>query len=350
MVKPKKVPQFALRRPCRKIAGMILRPARVSRLSLVTIAFVLAAVLQLPSVALGQQGSGRMGGPRLRARPPAKWDSAAAGHFFADAFAELDRDGPRPDFSRVAKAADSQAAATSPAASSAAAGDGWQALVSADTLVDEIKSKKKLVDEAVAKKGTFIRGGYLEARNALSSIAAAFGVIAAFPGEVRWKDQAAKARDTFGRVADDCNKGDDKTFVSATKASEDLEKLLSGGTIDGQVVADVKWHRIAARSPLMWRLEMAEKAAREATASPAAFGKEAERLLHEAEIIAMIGEFVQQPDFEFFDDDTYKGYASAMRDAAVAAAAAVKKGDHAAAVTALGAISTACTDCHGEYR
>jgi len=64
----------------------------------------------------------------------------------------------------------------------------------------------------------------------------------------------------------------------------------------------------------------------------------------------MIGEFVQQPDFEFFDDDTYTGYASAMRDAAVAAAAAAKKGDHAAAVAAIGGISTACTDCHGEYR
>jgi cytochrome c556 len=39
-----------------------------------------------------------------------------------------------------------------------------------------------------------------------------------------------------------------------------------------------------------------------------------------------------------------------MRDAAVAAGAAARRGEYDAARTAIGAVSKACTDCHGEYR
>lgn len=328
-------------------AGLSRSPLLASVALLVS----LMVVSGTPTMARAQTGASRRGGPKLRARPPAKWDSATESHFFADAFAELDAEGPRPDFARLTKGtADAPASSGAQSASPLDPGAGWSAFISADTLVDEIKQQKKSVDEAVAKKSQFMGGGYQDARDALSSIAAAFGVIAAYSGEVRWKNRAAVARDAFARVAADCTKGDDAAFAAATKAAEDLQKLLSEGAIEGIAAADVKWHRIAARPPLMKRLELAERAAREATASSVAFDKAAERFLHEAELIAMIGEFVQQPDFEFFDDDTYRGYATAMRDAAGAAVAAARRGEYDSARTAIGAVSKACTDCHGEYR
>ena len=73
-------------------------------------------------------------------------------------------------------------------------------------------------------------------------------------------------------------------------------------------------------------------------------------MLFRSEIAALIGEFIRQPDFEFHDDETYAGYASTMRDAAVTAAAAARKGDFDAASAAVSSLRKACTDCHGDYR
>ena len=65
---------------------------------------------------------------------------------------------------------------------------------------------------------------------------------------------------------------------------------------------------------------------------------------------ATIGEVIQRPDFEYHDDDTYRGYASAMRDAAIQARDAAAKNDYDAARTAVGALKKSCDSCHGDYR
>lgn len=308
------------------------------------------ALAAMSPTAHGQFGRQRPSGPVSRARPPSAWPPAIADQFFSNAFDTLE--GKRPDFAAM-KPATGAASGSGVAPSTSAAGSGgggWSAFVSGDTLVDEIKAMKGIVDKAIAKKGDFTRGGYKEARNGFSSIAAAFGVIAAYDGDVRWKQSAPRARDVFGRVAADCNQGNNETFTAASKAAEDLKALLDGATLEGAVAANVAWHRVAARPPLMWRLEEAEKGVAESIASEAAFKKSADRLAHEAEVIAMIGEFIRQPEFEFFEDDTYLGYAATMRDAAVQAAAAAKKGDYGAATSAVSGLRKACTDCHGDYR
>ena len=81
----------------------------------------------------------------------------------------------------------------------------------------------------------------------------------------------------------------------------------------------------------MSRLESADATLSAATASKADFEKRLANLLHDAEIVAMIGEVIQQSDYEYHDDDTYRGHASAMRDAALKLREAVKKKDYDAA-------------------
>lgn len=298
------------------------------------------------STAAAQFGGLRPAGPVRRAAPPADWPAPIAEQFFPDAFATLE--GPRPDF--TAKQTAPGATTTAPAATAPAGGITWSALVSPETLVDEIKQMKRLVDQSVAKQRGFISGGFKDARNGFSSIAAAFGVIAVYDGDVRWKKDAPRARDLFARVAFDCNQGNPATFTVAEKAAETLASLLDGNAIEAGAAAGLPWNRIAARPPLMWRLDAVEKSLGEAIASRAAFDKGAERLVHDAEIAALIGEFIRQPDFEFHDDETYAGYASTMRDAAVTAAAAARKGDFDAASAAVSSLRKACTDCHGDYR
>lgn len=306
----------------------------------------LLALLPCPSAALAQFGSSRPATPRQRAEPPQSWSRGTAGQFFPDAFAELE--GPRPDFTVVT--------ATQAGGSDAVEGSGrgvartWSSLVSGETLADEIKTMKMDVDRVIAKKRDFTGGGYLDARNGFSSIAAAFAVIAVYDGDVRWKDNAPRARDRFAAAAFECNQGNDKTFAIATQAAEDLQKLTSGSRIDGTGDKQDDWSRIAARQPLMARLDRAEKTLAEVSATDAAFTKDSELLLHEAEIVALIGEFIQQPQCDDFDDETYRGYASTMRDAAVQLAAAAKKGEFAAAQSAISTLRKSCDTCHGDYR
>jgi len=65
---------------------------------------------------------------------------------------------------------------------------------------------------------------------------------------------------------------------------------------------------------------------------------------------AVIGEVIQQSDFEFYDDETYRGYSSAMRDAAVQLRDAVQKGDYESARAGVGSLKKSCDACHGDYR
>jgi hypothetical protein len=128
--------------------------------------------------------------------------------------------------------------------------------------------------------------------------------------------------------------------------------MLDGGTPAGRPDRDedFQWSQVAARPALMSRLESAEGALAAAVASKADFSRQLERVVREAEIVAVIGEVIQRKDFEYHDDDTYRGYAAAMRDAAIGARDAAAKKDHDAASTAVGVLKKSCDACHGDYR
>ncbi len=294
-----------------------------------------------------QFGSPRRPSVHKRAKPPTSWAPGVENQFFSDAFAELE--GPRPDFSALSNENASMPESGVPASTNGSS-VSWSSLISPEVLADEIKSKKLEIDKIVRQKREFIGGGYRDARKAFSSIAAAFGVISVYNGDVRWKDYAPRARDRFAGAATECSQGNDASFAVATQAAEDLQTLINGSRLEGPVAKEILWQRIAAFQPLMSRLEQAEKGLAEVSASESAFKEEPERLLHESEIVAMIGEFIQQPEFEYFDDESYLEYAAAMRDAAVQVATATREGDFAAAQKAVSAVRKSCSDCHGDYR
>ena len=302
------------------------------------------------------QGSPRTGraGPReiRRATPPAAvWDEPTAQIFPADAFAELV--GTRP----TVLAADqrlSPAAALQPEGLTAAPAGAflWSALVSEETLTDEIKDMKGLVASAVATPSGFKGGGYDQAREAFSTVALAFGVIAAYDQDIRWKTEAETARDLFARVGFNCKVGTDQSFNEARLRVDDLKSLVEGGPPSSRTDRDedFRWSQVAGRPALMSRLESAETALAAAAASKADFEKRLAHVLHDSEIVAMIGEVIQQADYEYHDDDTYRGHASAMRDAAIQIREAVKKADYDAARAAVGVLKKSCDACHGAYR
>jgi hypothetical protein len=281
------------------------------------------------------------------APPTGAWDKGTAGTFFDDAFATLD--GPRPAFaSRSAAPVAAQAAATAPAEG----GFRWSTLVSEGTLTDEIKDMKAVVAAATARPADFKGGGYEQAREAFSSIALAFAVIAAYDQDVRWKKDAERARDLFARVGFNCKVGTDQSLAESKLGLADLEALLDGGAPERQADRDddFRWSQVAGRPALMTRLEAAEAGVGAGIASKAEFDRQIAALVHDAEMVAAIGEAIQQPDFEYHDDDTYRGYAAAMRDAALQLRAACDEKNYESARAAAGALKKSCDACHGDYR
>jgi hypothetical protein len=309
----------------------------------------LLAICALAGLAAGA------GQPVRRARPPAAdWDKATAGAFFDDAFASLQ--GPRPAFDAAAR----PAVATTPAGAAgggtepAEGGGGfkWSTLVSGDTLIDEIKEMQERVAPVVTTPSTFKGGGYNEAQQSFSVIALAFGLIAAHDEDVRWQKDAPTARDLFARAGVNCKVGTDQSLAESKLGLADLEALLDGGAPERQADRDddFRWSQVAGRPALMTRLEAAEAGVGAGIASKAEFDRQIAALVHDAEMVAAIGEAIQQPDFEYHDDDSYRGYAAAMRDAAVKIRDACGKKDYDAARTAAGELRTSCDDCHGDYR
>ena len=288
--------------------------------------------------------------------PAGKWDKGTVDAFFADAFAKLE--GSRPaNFGAGRGAATAAVATTGGAAPSPGGSSGggfkWSGLVSGDTLADEVKEMKDVLAAACGKISDFKGGGYDKARCGFSSLAIVFGVIAAYDQpDVRWRKDAETARDLFARVGVNCKVGTDHSFAEAKARLADLEKLLEGGSPEAKadVPPAVKWSEMSGRPPLMKRLEMAQEVMRPGIASKADFDKTTDVVLHAAEIIAVIGEAIQQPDYEYFDDDTYKGYAAGMRDAAKEIRDACQKGDYDSARTAFGKLDQSCNACHGDYR
>ena len=288
----------------------------------------------------------------LRARPPAaSWDKTTAKTFHDDAFAELD--GERPNFAAPSRRPTTAEASQADVGTAPAAGGfKWSAMVSEETLTDEIKDMKSVLVGAVASQSDFKGGGYDKAREAFSAVALAFGVIAAYDQEIRWKKDAETARDLFARVGSNCKVGTDQSFNESKLRVVDLESLLDGiaPTARPDREDDFRWSQVSGRPALMSRLESADATLAAAGAAKADFDKAVDRVLRDAEIVAVIGEVIQQADYEYFDDDTYRGYASAMRDAALRVPSAAQKKDYEAARAALGELKKSCDSCHGDYR
>ncbi|MFM7108462.1 MAG: hypothetical protein ACKOZU_07680 [Planctomycetaceae bacterium] len=315
---------------------------------------LLACLLAAVATDVAGQGSRRKPPAQRRSPPPAgAWDPVTAGTFVPDAFAGLE--GQRPLFApggRGPQAGAPAGGAASPSRPSSGGGFAWSALVSEETLTDEIKEVKGVIATACAKPTDFKGGGFRQARAAFSSLATAFAVIAAYDKEIRWQKDAATARDLFARAGFNCKAGTDQSFAESKARLEDLEALLDGSPPKGKPDRDedFMWSQVAARPALMTRLDQAQNAMRPAIASKADFGGKRDDLIRAVEMVAAIGEVIQQPDFEFHDDDTYKGYAAAMRDAAVEARAACDKKDYDAARAAVGKLEKSCDACHGDYR
>jgi hypothetical protein len=300
----------------------------------------------LPAAWLAAQT--RSKGPIRRAQPP-KFSKVEP--FFEDAFASA-LQGERPaDLSKaVAKSSSSNSGTPSTVDPSGSnnTGSGWSAIIGSTVLEDEIKAQKLLADANVTTPSDFAGNGYKNARRDFSITAMIFGIIAEYDGDVRWKKEAPTGRDLFARTAANAKVGTTGVYNEAKLRKQELADLISGQSFElRDAEAKAKWGEILDRAPLMQRLEPArDEKIKPWTASESEFKDNLEKLSHEAQIFAAIGQVLQQEGMEDGDDTEYRKFANELVSGGKALAAACKEKNYDAASKATTLIVNSCDNCH----
>ena len=73
-------------------------------------------------------------------------------------------------------------------------------------------------------------------------------------------------------------------------------------------------------------------------------------IIHEAEIVSALARIIQQPEYEFYDDDEYLAHCHQLEIAARQVAAAAEESNLEQVQKHLGAMNKACSRCHEGYK
>ncbi|MBA4104570.1 MAG: hypothetical protein C0485_02345 [Pirellula sp.] len=290
-------------------------------------------------------------GPVKRAKPPV-WSQDVLDEFFVDAREQLV--GERPAKQTAAVVTTSAAGQGSAAAAGAEAGGvaPWSQVISGDALAAEVKRIAASLREPLANPAKFKSGGYKDCRGAFNELAALFAVIAEYDGDVRWKDDAPALRDAFARAARNCKTGTDETFAAGAELQTQLDDLIRGERLGGKPApAPERWSDLADRPLLMARMETAlQEGISPALSNAREFSRKAVDVQQAAEVLSMLAALIDREEFEYWDDETFKGHSSDLRAASRELSRAAADVNYEAARSAAGRASQACSACHEGYR
>ena len=311
------------------------------------VAVGLAAVL-LAAVALAVE---------RRAPPPAFSSGQFRGTFYGAPSEALQGERPRlgqpalPPAARAAAAAPAGAAGMGEAAAGSQ-GNPFTRLISPASLEDEIKRVRLAFDATVTTPSAFRSGEFQNSRLHLNTLAALFAVIVEHQGDVRWKQDAAAARDLFARTAANCRTGSVQVYNEVRLRKDDLEDWVSGsGLADRQASGENDWMVIADRVPLMTYAEaLLEGPLKQSTRNAEVIASEAEQVRRTAELLAVVGEILKQEGMPDADDEDYAALCQELIDAGAAVTRALDQADAAAVARGVGAVSQSCSRCHENYR
>lgn len=284
---------------------------------------------------------------------PVSWSAEVSAVFFEDARTVVV--GERPDYERLNGQTDGQldGSGSEQATLGESSGDrDWSQLISPDTIETEIKRLAKAVANDTQAAGPFKGGGYKLCRRHFTMLAALFDVVAQHDSDIRWQNVSSGLRDLFADAAQQCSKGTDESYRVANDRAEDLSDLVRGQRL-ATLTEDAKsnWNESIDRAQLMQRMEMAQKDRFSSwLESERTLRRNQDELIHQAEVLAMLGQMIQHEGFDFWDDETFVGFAQDLTSAAADLAVAAEEGNLANARAAAIRIGRTCADCHEGYR
>jgi len=320
------------------------------------IAVVLACVTLLGVTLVPAQGTRKA--PRRREAPPPSFSVEERQLFFADVAAKLGSGGPplaKEETTTTGSGSTPVANSDAPAAQPVVAAEGkgnWERWIRPESLQDEITAQVAALGAAVKTPTAFKSGGFRAARVSLSVLATLFSVVAEYPGEVRFKEQAAALVPAISRAGFNCKVGSDPAYREARLRWEDLSELVRGGRVEAPAgITAGDWENVADRAPLMTRMEQSlRERFGEGSANRDALEQEQEKLLVEAEVLAVLAQVIQSPRYEFAEEASYQRMAGELQQAAEDLAEAIRAKNVDQVQTSLRQVNKACDTCHGDFR
>lgn len=289
------------------------------------------------------------GRKKVTAKP--KFGKEVRDIFFPDAFGKIGPgDPPGGKLGSGKKEVPIKVIPDTPAPTGGEGKGGWDDLIAGEELEAEIKSLVNAINANIRSAGAYRSRGYKKVRSDLTTATIMFGVIANYKGEVRWKDRATGMRNNLAQAAADSKTSDQYNNVKVRFQS--LEDLVRGSQIDvAEGKPDVSWATIADIDEIMKRLELAQKdRLKPNLGSEEDFKGNLEVILHEASIIAVLAQVIQDKGYDAAGEDDYLGWAKVMQKHAVDIVDACKQSQYQAASTAISQLTKSCSDCHGAYR
>jgi hypothetical protein len=231
-------------------------------------------------------------------------------------------------------------------------GGKWQALTEPLYLEEEVKRIKLHYDSVVTTPGRFKSGDFKLARVDLAILATLMAVIHEYEGNVRFKQDAAAARDNLARSAITVAGGSDTVFNDAMQRKAELQDLISGSGLNRTAEAKPNdWSIITTRSPLMEYLQqLMDDTLQSETVDAGSVAAAIDDLKRSGAMVAVMAEVLNQPGMEGADDADYSEMSNRMKKGALALQAALEQNDPNAARLAVGEISKSCDACHEQYR
>jgi hypothetical protein len=288
--------------------------------------------------------------------PPPKWDPREVDKvFFKDVASRVgpgQPGGARPAVGSVAPPTPGATSTGGTATPAAAGGFSWSKLADAETLETEIKKSINALGPTVDNPGQFKNQHFRQARRQYSSLAVWFGVLAGYDGSAKWKDKAAGLRDSMAKAGFNCKVGSDQSFLEAKGRYEDLRTLLEGGSPKlPQAEAAAEWKSVADLTELMKRMEEAgQNQLTPWTASANEFKANKDKILHEAQLLAVLAQVIKHPSYEYGQDANFVKYADDLQNACLGIVEGAKTDNYDKARASAGAMSKACNACHGDFR
>ncbi|MCH7729613.1 MAG: hypothetical protein IH991_24510, partial [Planctomycetes bacterium] len=174
---------------------------------------------------------------------------------------------------------------------------GWSKIITRETIEDEVKRLKILIDKDVTTLEQFARGGYKKARRHFSELAALFAIIEQNDVMTRWMREAPDLKNRFARSARACKVGSRQAFTEASRRKEDLKTIVGGGKLQlADKIEKRPWGEILDRSPLMQRMNsLFQEELKVHVADKKTFAANRDRIKHNAELISAISTILRQP-------------------------------------------------------
>ena len=229
----------------------------------------------------------------------------------------------------------------------------WSEIISADTIVNQIKATQQALDKDWPKGEEFSAADCKRCRAHFARLAVLFAVAGQIDKDISWKDQAPLGRDLFACVAANLKVNTKATFDEAKQRKADLDAILAGKPIALKIKAEpeVDWEKVCDRTQLMSLMNSTlEERLTKIMEKKAGFVEQRQALKNESEMIALVATILAQPGMKDQEDAIYSAHADSLKRAAEAFGQVAERKDFDAALPALKLIGQSCSNCHEEFR